>query len=458
MDQTLQSICTFLRDVRYEDLGEDVVLVAKRLLIDSLGCAVGGHATEQARMAREVATAVTPSSGASSSVVWVDGTQTSPDLAAFANGVAMRVLDFNDYFHAMNTGGHPSDYIAAVLAVAEDADADGKQVLLSIVSAYEIFCRYMEVGGLGSGAWDQIVPGVLASAGASAQLMGLTGEQTAHAVSLAIVANMALQETRLGNVSIWKGAAAANASRNGIFAATLARVGITGPDEPFSGRGGVFAEAVKPFEAPSLGANNTFAITRCQFKRFPVGSLSQSAATATAELRSQISDIADVAEIEVLTNHEAIRIMAADQEKWHPETRESADHSIPYVVAVTLIKGAPTVADFEEELFREDYVLDLMSKVKVAADDECVAAFPATTMAKVRIKLTDGTNLKASATYHRGHPNNPMTDDELEHKFRQLVVPVLGAGAADDILDIAWTVDDQPSIGRLIKSLQRPGV
>jgi 2-methylcitrate dehydratase len=369
----------------------------------------------------------------------------------------MRALDFNDYFHAMNTGGHPSDYIAAVLAVAEGTQADGKQVLLSIVSAYEIFCRYMEVGGMGSGAWDQVVPGVMASAGATAQLMGLTDEQTAHAMSLAIVPNMALQETRLGNVSIWKGAAAANASRNGIFASTLARVGVTGPDEPFSGRGGVFAEAVKPFDAPSLGADNTFAITRCQFKRFPVGSLSQSAATAAAELRPQLSDIADVAEIEVLTNHEAIRIMAADQDKWRPKTRESADHSIPYVVAITLIKGAPTVADFEEELFSEDYVLDLMSKVKVELDEECVAAFPATTMAKVRIRLTDGTDLRASATYHRGHPNNPMTDDELELKFRQLVVPVLGEAAAEDILDIAWGLDHEPSAGRLIRSLRKPG-
>lgn len=453
MDQTLQSICAFLRDVRYEDLGEDVVVFAKRLLIDSLGCAVGGNRTDPAGMARTVAKAAMPSPGAGSATIWVDGAQTTPELAAFANGVAMRVLDFNDYFHAPNSGGHPSDYIAAVLAVAEREGCDGKSVLLGIVAAYELFCRYMEVGGMGSGAFDQVVPGVMGAAGASALLMGLDEQQTAHTMSLAVIANMALQETRLGNVSIWKGAAAANASRNGIFAATLAAAGVTGPDEPFSGRGGVFSEAVKPFDAPTLGENGVFAITRCQFKRFPVGSLSQSAATATAELRPQLGELDDIAEIEVLTNREAIRIMAADDDKWTPKTRESADHSIPYVVAITLLKGAPTVADFEEELFREQHVIDLMAKITVGEDAECIAEFPATTMAKVRITTKDGQQFKAQAKYHRGHPNNPMTNEELADKFSQLVVPVLGQAGADELLRIAWSIEEQGSVEPLISAL-----
>lgn len=452
MDAVLRDIASFVGDLRYEDLPETTIMAAKRALVDALGCAAGGYGSEPARIARDIAAAARPGEAShGAQVLFCADSTTTPELAAFANGVMIRVLDYNDSVHGPATGGHPSDYIAAALAVAEDIGADGKATLLAIVVAYEIFCRYLAGSGLGSGVWDQVVPGVLASAGATAGLLGLDRRSCAEAVSLAIVPNLALQETRLGVVSMWKGCAAANASRNGIFAAYLAARGVTGPGTPFEGRGGIFAGAVEPFEPPRLAPDGDFAIERTQFKKYPIGSLAQSAVTAAAELHEKIADPDEIASVEVLTNHEAIRMMAGDREKWTPSTRESADHSLPYVVAEMLSSGLLDIGSLESKRYLRPQLVSLMARTTVGQDDECNAVFPAATMAKLTVRMTDGATHQAQVTHHRGHPLNPMSETELTEKFTAQAAPVLGPERAAEIAELAWRVDDLDSIDRLIR-------
>jgi 2-methylcitrate dehydratase len=454
MDRIVESIGRFQSGLNYHDLPADVVHAAKRVLLDSLGCALGGYNTPTAAAARLIAQAVAPAENSRSASIFVNGAVTSPDLAAFANGVMLRVLDFNDSFHGRGNGGHPSDAIAGVLAVAESDHADGESTLLAIVSAYEVFCRYVGQTKLGANPWDHVTATVLGVAGASSKLMGLSPDQLNNALTLAIVPNMALRATRFEELSMWKACAAANASRNGVFAALLASHNMTGPPRPFEGRGGAFAGPVPEFEPPAL-AESGYAIQECQFKRFPVCSLTQTAATAALELYDAGVPVDQIAQAHVGTTEFAISVTAGDREKWRPTTRETADHSLPFVVAATLRDGATGAAGvLERDGFTELDLLTLMDRIEVSPDPECDAAAPATT-AKLDVTMTSGQKRSAVVKYHRGHYLNPMSDAELGDKFLGQAEAVIGTQAAKALLDVVWDLDRCADVGEMMLATRR---
>jgi 2-methylcitrate dehydratase len=456
MDRIVESISRFQTGLRYDELPADVVHAAKRVLVDTLGCALGGYDTPAAKVARAIAEAVSPAPKSRRASVLVDGAATSPDLAAFANGVMLRVLDFNDSFHGKGNGGHPSDVIAGILAVAESDHADGKSTLLAIVSAYEVFCRYVGRTGLGANPWDHVSATVLGVAGAASRLMGLSENQLQHALTLAIVPNMALRATRFEELSMWKACAAANASRNGVFAALLASHNMTGPPRPFEGRGGAFSGPVPAFEPVPLGADDGYAIQQCQFKRFPVCSLTQTAASAALELHDQGVNPADIERIRLGTTGFAISVTAGDREKWRPLTRETADHSLPFVVAATVRDGASGArAILDNDGFAEPGLLALMDRIEVTTDAECDAAAPVTT-AKLEMILTSGETRSATVKHHRGHYLNPMTDDELAGKFLEQAAPAIGERAAGDLLGMLWDIDRCGDVGNVLAATARP--
>jgi 2-methylcitrate dehydratase len=448
-DPVVDSISAYLCSVTYGHLPPDVVHAAKRVLIDTLGCAFGGYDTPAAAAARTIAKSVQPTAYSPHASILVDGDITSPELAAFANGVMMRVLDFNDSFHGKGNGGHPSDVIAGVLAAADSSQCDGKSVLLGVVSAYEVFCRYVGSTRLGANPWDHVTVGALAVAGAGGRLMGLSDGRLRDALTLAIVPNMALRATRFEEVSMWKGCAAANASRNGIFAATLASNGVTGPGRPFTGRGGAFEGPVPRFDPPDLGGDDGYAIMECQFKRFPVGSLSQTAASAALEIHQRHLPLDQIERIQLGTTGFAMSVMAGDREKWRPTTRESADHSLPFVVASTVRHGAPGVDSLDHDSFTHPEMLALMDRIEVFVDPECEAAAPVT-MSKITVALHSGETHAVTTKYHRGHHLNAMTDDEIADKFVTQAVPVIGDRAAAHLLELIWDIDRHSDIGDIL--------
>jgi 2-methylcitrate dehydratase len=455
MDRIIESISRFQSGIIYDDLPSDVVHAAKRTLVDTMGCAFGGYDTATAGVARAIAEAVCPVEGSRQASVLVDGAPTSPDLAAFANGVMLRVLDFNDSFHGKGNGGHPSDVIAGVLAVAESEHVDGASTLLGIVSAYEVFCRHVGLTGLGANPWDHVSATVLGVAGAASRLMGLSEDQLRHALTLAIVPNMALRATRFEELSMWKACAAANASRNGVFAAVLAAHDVSGPPRPFEGRGGAFSGPVPQFEPVPLGGDDGFAIQQCQFKRFPVCSLTQTAASAALEFHALGIDPTNIERIRLGTTTFAISVTAGDREKWRPVTRETADHSLPFVVASTVRDGASgALALLDGNGFTDSGLLALMDRIEVSADAECDAAAPVTT-SKLEMTLTNGETHSATVKYHRGHYLNPMTDDELSQKYLEQAAPVIGEAAAEHLLEMLWDIDHCADVSEVLAATKR---
>ncbi|MBI2223770.1 MAG: MmgE/PrpD family protein, partial [Betaproteobacteria bacterium] len=216
MTTIVEQLSSYAAALRFEDLPREVVRQATRLIVDTIGCALGGFAGEPARIAREMAGSVTSSQPAT---VIVSGQRTSPDLATFANGAMIRFLDFNDGYTSTGESGHPSDSIAAVLSTAEIMRRSGREVIAATALAYEVFCRVCDAADLKPLGFDHVTVGGMASTAAAARLLGLPEKKIAAAFSLGIAPNIALYQTRIGNVSMWKGCAYANASRNAVFAA-----------------------------------------------------------------------------------------------------------------------------------------------------------------------------------------------------------------------------------------------
>jgi 2-methylcitrate dehydratase len=329
MDRTTDLLSTYAHDLTYEQLPADVVHQVKRTLIDSAGCLVGGLQSEPARMARHLAQTVTCTTP---SRLLGTARCSSPDLAGFANGVALRYLDYNDSYFSPG-GGHPSDMIPAVLALADPTGCDGRTVITAIALAYEVFCRLSDHVVIGQLGWDQGMLGIIGAVCGAGKVLGLDRDAMGQAISLASVSNLPLGAIRVGELSMWKGCAAAYATRAAIFSAQLAQQGMTGPDAPLDGRRGLWQQAIgKPVEiAPFEPAADGFRILSTIFKSYPSQIHTQAPVSLALELRQQVQ-AAEIASIHIRTYETAASSAATEPEKWAPKTRETADHSIPYLV------------------------------------------------------------------------------------------------------------------------------
>lgn len=440
MDEVLDAL-TDIIDAGRSPQPDEAMRAAKRMLLDSAGCALGGYRERVPAIVREV----------SRRRVKPDGTRVfgmaeglHPDAAAFANSVMIRFLDYNDT-HGSTVGvGHPSDYIPAALARLGERAIPGELILRAILVGYEVFCRLTDATRLGVERIDHVLNGAVASAAAAAIANGLSRDRTRHALSLAATANLALQATRLGELSMWKGCAAGNACRNGVFAAELAAAGITGPSAPFTGRGGLCQVTGAEPDMRWLGTTAGPAILGCHVKRFPSGYFSQGAIEAALDVRARLDGRTPVA-IEVGTFEFGKKVMAGDAEKWRPATRETADHSIPYVVACALARGGVDRADLDESQLADPRIRGFLDMLTVEVDPECMAAWPEACMNRVTVAFADGGKESAVVRYYRGHARNPMSDSELERKFRDQAASVLKDADADALIKAIWALDEAGS-------------
>jgi 2-methylcitrate dehydratase len=346
---------------------------------------------------------------------------------------------------------HPSDNLAPVLVVGEIVGASGRELITATVLAYEIQCRLCDAASLRKHGWDHVVYGALSATLAACRLLRLDAVRTAHAVGLAGVCNVALRQTRSGELSMWKGCAFANAARNGVFAALLAAEGMTGPAPIFEGELGIMKLLTGPFELVPLGGKDQpFMITQTHIKFWPAEYHSQSAIDAALQLRPTVGDIRKVASVDIHTFDAAVDIIGKDPEKWRPKTRETADHSLPYCTAVALADGEVTLAQFDVKRFTDPTLLELVAKIKLHRDASANRRYPAGIPNRLTITLKDGRQLVREVEFPRGHARNPMTDAEVERKFRALVEPRYGPERAQRALQVCWQLEAMKSAGDLI--------
>ena len=275
--------------LRYEDIDAAAIEAVKIHFIDTLGCGIAALAEPPVRICREVALAT---AGGAATVIGTDR-RTSAELATFANGAAFRYYDLNDiYVHRQ--GAHPSDHIAACLAVAEAERASAHELIAAIVLAYEVNCRFVDAVDLSTGGWDPPVLSLPAVALAAGKLMKLDVEKLTQAVNLAINDHIPMFQTRVQTLSDWKGLADAEAGRNAVFAAQLARGGISGPAPIFEGRAGFFKQVSGPvtIDVDAFGGPGIpFKVTECNMKAYPAVVYAQTAIAAGIEVAKGVGDL-----------------------------------------------------------------------------------------------------------------------------------------------------------------------
>ncbi len=446
-------LAEYAGQLRFEALPAPVVHEAKRRFLDSFATAVGAMSGDAYPIARRCAERVQSTPGAT----LLGGGRSSVEGATFLNGLLIRYLDYNDTYLSLEPA-HPSDNLAAVLAVGEAANATGRDLIAAAVLAYEVQCRLCDAASLREHGWDHVYYGCLSSALAACKLLGLDAARTTHALGLAGVANFATRQTRAGELSMWKGCAFANAARNAVFAALLAAEGMTGPAPIFEGEKGLFAMVTGPFDLPPLGGEGAdFMMTRTYIKFWPAEYHSQSAIDAALRLRPLVGDVRDVETVDIHTFDAAVDIIGKDPEKWRPKTRETADHSLPYCTAVALADGDVTAAQFEPERFTDPALLDLVAKVRLHRDAALSARYPAGIPNRVVVTMKDGTKHVREVEFPRGHAHNPMTDAEVERKFRTLVEPRYGKDMAGRVLATCWELEQLTDIGALLRLFAQEG-
>ena len=447
MGTVAEALSGFAYSLRFEDLPQIVIHEAKRRIIDSLGCALGAVEERPVKIARSLALEVSCSRGAT---VLGTGHKSSPDLATFVNGIMIRYFDYNDSYASL-TPSHPSDNLSAALALTEAEGAGGRELITALVLGYEVQCRLCDAASLKVRGWDHVTYGTLSTALVSGKLLRLTEEQMVHALGLAAVPNITLRLTRFGELSMWKGCASANAARNGVFAALLAKRGMTGPAPLFEGEKGFFDQVTGPFRLDPLGS--PFKILESSIKFYPVEFLGQTAIEAALGLREQISSIDEVAGVDIDTFDACVKGIAGGPEKWRPATRETADHSLPYCVAVALADGAVTPQSFSTERISDPKLYELMQKIRVHSNDDFTAQYPKVMPNEVRVQLGSGKVIQARVSYAHGHPKNPLTDAEVETKFRGLASAFLPEERMNDILAHVWDLEKVQTLEPLFRML-----
>ena len=445
MDKTRETLVSYASDLNYTDLTPKAIHAVKRSTIDAIGCAIGAFHAEPVKAVRIIASEITSARPAT-----IIGTRiaSSPEYAAFVNGAMIRYSDFSDDYFGGNgeTGPHPSDNIGAILAATESVGADGKSLVTGIATVYEVCGQIVDHSRLqardrGRG-WDYPIFHAIATSLAAGKVLGLTREQMRNALSLAVVPNICLNQTRYKDLSNWKAFAGPNGSRNGYFAAVMARAGITGPAEPFEGIYGYMKQLNDPFRLGTFGSKDTpFKVEGAFFKYLPVRYTVQLAIWVALELRTRVR-LQDIESICVYLEEGSSRVvtMADSPEYWDPKSRETADHSFPYLIGAALVDGEITEKTFTPERYRDPAILALIRKIRFASD-KAYRNDPRTFNCRIEATMKSGEVVAVHQTNPKGHPANPMSDREIEEKFLKQVQAVLPEKQSQALLDQLWQLE-----------------
>jgi 2-methylcitrate dehydratase len=438
MDATTSRLVDFALESDYARLSAHEVHECKRRLIDTIGCALGACEDPLSGMARAVAARA---QGDPPARIWGSHATSTPELAAFANGVMLRLRDISDTYLG-RARGHPSDVTAAVLAAADIAHSDGRSVIAATALAYDVYCSLCDALDWNAKGWDQPVYAVLGAVVGVGRLLGLTRTQLGHAVALALVPNMALAQARRGALSSWKGCAGANAARNAVFAALLARDGFTGPTAVFEGEGGLF-DVVGRFH---WKLPEERLIVHTHIKTLPVCYHGQSAVLLALEMRSRLA-LERIEAIRVDAYRTAVDMMGRDPSRWAPTTHETADHSLPYTVAIALLDGEVTEASYDPERFSDPAVVALMQKVTVHEDPELDAQYPEGAPSRLTVQLAQGGTQSAHMRYPTGHAKSAIGDADLERKFRGMIKGPQDSQRSAALLQRLWQLEQVRYVG-----------
>jgi 2-methylcitrate dehydratase len=450
MDRTTRKLVELTQRLNYDDLPQRALTAGKARILSTLAVSLAAFDMEPVRISRKLAHPVAAEPAAT---IFGSLAKTAPDMAAFVNSAMVRSLDMSDSY-VMAAVSHPADAFPAILAVAEAEGLHGRELLLATALIYEVQCRFVEIVPYNEHGWDQTPVVALGAALGCARLLGLDEKQIENAIALAVVPNLALNQTRTGMLSMWKGMAGPQGARAGVFAAYLAREGMTGPDGVFEGKFGLWKQMMGgesyDLPIPARFEGHTFAVQQTMIKSFPTRFNCQVPVFAAQKLRSMV-DVADIESLKIESIRQAFARWLDVPEIWKPETRETADHSLPCTVSMALLDGTITPAMMKDGRFRDDDVRALMAKCTIDLPDEFARLAPATRCCRLTAKLKSGKTVVAE--YRRsldGDIANPGWDQAVE-KFTALTRELLSASARDELIKRVENLEHEQRVDALIR-------
>lgn len=424
---------------------------AKRALSDSVAVALGALDHPASHIARRF---VAPLASGSGSVIWGTSMRANPDLATLVNGSLLRCFDYNDFYVGARNSGHPSDMTSGVVAVAEWVNASGTELLSALVVGYDVVGAVFDAFSTAPGGWDYTNLTGIGAVAAVARLLGLNEDEAREAFGIAVVPHFASDEVescelnRRGDLTMWKRFNGSDAVRNAVMAGLLAKAGVEGAIRPFVGNNGFIAKLANTTDPlpvlrerldPSVRPKR---IAETYMKLWPVGSVGQSAIRAALEARAQVADLGRIREVRVYSEEGAFdHLVAIRQDPYRPISRETADHSMPYIVGAAVLDGFIHVESFDLERVldpaRQDFVAN---RVKVFPDPSLgtiksgkLARAKAGYLSRVEIELDDGRVVHGAAKPFPGHPAAPFSDADLMEKLTVNAERFAGAEAVADI-------------------------
>ncbi len=438
--------------LQYEALSERAVHEAKRYLLDSLGCALGGYRQEDVRIALRVLSEV---AGSGPGTVIGSGLGLDVVSATLANALMVRVMDYNDIYWQQDPS-HPSDLIPAAIAMAERGRMDGRALVLGIVLGHEVEMRLCEAAfpGIRERGWHHATLTAFASPVVAGRMLGLDAARIQHAIGISASRHATLGAITAGKLTMMKNTADPMATQSGVLAALLAGEGYTGPEHVLDGKEGL-VHVMGPewkLEVLTDGLGESWRIERCGMKAFPTEALTHAPISAVLELvREHDLSPARITKVRIRSLARAADILA-DPSKYDPRSKETADHSLPYVIAAAIVDRQVTPRQLEPDRILDEEIRAQLPKVEVVADPEIEALFPALQRVHVTIETADGLTLEKQLDYPKGDPRNPLSDDEVEEKFTALAEPVLSAPARRRLVDAVWALDSLDSVRDLMKT------
>lgn len=448
----MHELAEFVQEVSFDSLSQAAERDLKVRILDSLGCAIGAIGGEPIKMLH---TQLKDFGGAPRCTL-VGGGRTAPDLAAFYNGSLVRYLDFNDSYLAKGETCHPSDNLASVLAAAEYAKATGKELLTGLAVAYQVQCRLSDVAPLRSKGFDHTTEGSYAVAAGVSKALRLDVKKTANAIAMSGTALNALRVTRTGKLSHWKGLAYPFTAFGGTHLAFLAMRGVTGPSEVFEGNKGFMDSIAGKFEI-DWSKEDLERVTRTIIKRFNAEIHSQSSVEGMLELKSESGFKAeDIEKIELETFDVAFNIIGGGEEgsKIHVETKEEADHSLPYILSVAILDGQVMPPQYHPDRIVKNDVQTLLRKVVVRPRDDYSRRFPNEMPCRLIVHLKNGRTLQKEKSDYEGFFTRPMGWEEAKEKFERLTRHHVNATLRSRIMNVVTSLE-QRRVAELGKLLSR---
>ena len=444
----------FAAGLTYEQLSQEAVYQAKRFLLDSVGCALGGYQQHDVVIALGVLNEI---AGRGTSTVIGTGKKMDPVSASLANALMIRCMDYNDIYWKQDPS-HPSDIFPAAMACCERMKADGKELIVGFVLGHEFEMRLCEAAfpGIRERGWHHATLTAFASPIVAGRALRLNWEQIQHAIGISASRHCTLGAVTAGKLTMMKNTVDPMATQSGVLAALLAEKGYTGPEHVIDGKEGL-AHCFGPEWKLNLltdGLGESWRITQCGMKFFPTEALTHAPISAVLDLVKE-NDLhpESVEKIQIRSLARAADILS-DPSKYDPHTKETADHSLPYVIAAALGERQVTPAQFEMKKIMDPTIRAQLKKVEVVADPEIERVFPALQRVIVNITTTDGRTFSKQLDYPKGDPRNPLTDAEIEEKFRALAEGVLTKKAQDKLIAAIWRLEKCASVSKLMRMMR----